>query len=98
MDAPSIITILAILAAAVFVHLRDEREIARLTADNIDLRSRLFLSKGQPPVGVDATEEYVKEQARDEEAREKRREKPPGVTLLDQARNAAAMKEAGVGR
>lgn len=32
--------------------------IAELTADNVDLRSRLFIQKGLAPVGVNVTEQY----------------------------------------
>lgn len=32
--------------------------VTELTADNVDLRSRLFINKGFPPVGVNVTEQY----------------------------------------
>jgi hypothetical protein len=51
--------ILAGAAGAVYLlHNVYSRVIDTLSADNIDLRNRLFISKGQPPTGIDVTAQY----------------------------------------
>lgn len=47
-----------------------ERLLADLRCDNIDLRNRMYASKGQPPAGVDMKADYAeRRQARDERRR-----------------------------
>lgn len=44
--------------AVYLIHHVYSRVIDTLSADNIDLRNRLFISRGQPPSGVNVTAQY----------------------------------------
>jgi lipase chaperone LimK len=83
--------------AQALIHERDLGEITRLTADNVDLRSRMFASKQMPPPGVDLTKEYAEQKAKEDERKadteNDRIVNPRGTTMLDKARNAAVVAE-----
>lgn len=64
-------TTLLILAACAFAVFTQHLVIRELRAVNVDLLNRLYVSKGQPPVGVDVRREYEeKKQQRDERRRD----------------------------
>lgn len=78
------LVLIALAAAGAVWILRSvyERAIAVLTADNIDLRNRLFISKGQAPSGVDVTAQYVEKAEERKVASDERKRtgpKSPGV-------------------
>jgi hypothetical protein len=63
-----------------------QAEIKRLTADNLDLRARLFVSKGQAPPGVDLKEPYFEKKEADRNKKTKEQPKP-FVGPLDKLRD-----------
>ena len=56
------------------------RIIDQLFADKKDALDRLYISKGQPPTGVDVTEKYEEKQqvAREQRESGNKNKKPPG--------------------
>jgi hypothetical protein len=74
METTLIVSAFALVLAACALALWQQRAIiADVRADNRDLRSRMYVSKGQPPVGVDMVKGFEKK----EEQREQRRAEGP---------------------
>lgn len=69
-----VVLLIALLAVCGYL-LRQQRAhyeslLADVRADNLDLRGRMFASKGQAPPGVDLKEQYVQKQVEKAERRE----------------------------
>lgn len=75
-----VIILLCAISAVWLIHRSFQQTNALLVADNLDLRSRLFISKGFPPAGVNVTEQYIekKEEQKQQSETGKPRRKTQG--------------------
>ena len=90
----SLLIILAtFLGAGYLLSKAYNRVIDQLFINNKDALDRLYISKGQPPTGVDVTERYEEKQqiAREQRESGNKNKKPPGP--LERARATWAEKD-----
>ena len=72
-----IVVLLACAGSVYIVNHVYTRIITVLQSDNVDLRSRLFISRGQAPVGVDLTEQYIEKREEQKQDKPKRKTQGP---------------------
>jgi len=82
----SLLTILLISALAAWLINESQKRleaanngiIEKLDSDNLDLRNRMYATKGQPPAGVDMKSAYTQEQA---EKKDKQNSSPKRIPI-----------------